>query len=126
MKRVGIAIALLAVVVFLSGGALLLQNDATDRLIASCDELVTLYQSGDVNACRDAARKLSNNLEENMRWFPFFLKHERMESIFQQAGSLPYLVSDDDPADFFSTLAAMRVQLEILMDNEWPTPENIM
>lgn len=126
MKRVGIAAVLLAVVVILSGGAILLQHHATERLVASCDNLIALYQSGDIDACREAARELSDNLETDMKWFPFFLKHERMESIFQQAGSLPYLVSDDDPADFFATLAAMRVQLEILMDNEWPTPENIM
>lgn len=126
MKRVGIAVALLIVVIILSGGALLLQHTATDRLITSCDELIELYQSGNIDACRQAARELSDSLANDMRWFPFFLKHERMEGIFQQAGSLPYLVNDDDPADFFSTLAAMRVQLEILMDNEWPTPENIM
>ncbi len=126
MKRVGIAVALLAVVVILSGGALLLQRHTTNGLIDFCDRLIELYRSGDIEACREAARALSDDLEKDMQWFPFFLKHERMESIFQQAGSLPYLVSDDDPADFFSTLAAMRVQLEILMDNEWPTPGNIM
>ena len=49
-----------------------------------------------------------------------------MESIFQQAGALPYLVNDDDPADFFAALATIRVQLGTLMDNEWPTPSNIM
>ncbi len=126
MKRVGIALALLAVVIVLSGGALILQRTATRKLIASCDELMIIYQNEDIETCREAARSLSRDLEDDMRWFPFFLKHERMESIFQQAGALPYLVSDDDPADFFSSLAAIRVQLEILMDNEWPTPENIL
>lgn len=126
MKRVWIAFALLIVVIGMSAGALILQHRATDHLITACNDLITIYQSGDIEACREAAQELSSNLEKDMRWFPFFLKHERMESIFQQAGSLPYLVSDDDPADFFATLAAMRVQLEILMDTEWPIPENIM
>jgi len=126
MKRVRIAVALLAVVVVLSGGALMLQHRATRALVASCNELIEIYESGDIDGCRKAAEELSARLEKDMRWFPFFLKHERMESIFQQAGALPHLVNDDDPADFFSSLAIMRVQLEILMDNEWPTPENIM
>ena len=126
MKRVWIAIALLLIVVGLSGGALWIQHRATDHLIASCDALVNLYQQGKLEQCRQSAKELSDDLEKHMRWFPFFLKHERMESIFQQAGTLPYLVNNDEAADFFSSLTVMRVQLAILMDNEWPTPENIL
>ncbi len=126
MNRVWIAVALLAVVIGLSGGALWLQYRATTHLTDECDTLMDIYQSGDIKGCRQAARKLSDRFEDDMRWFPFFLKHERMEVLFQNVGALPYLVSDDDPADFFATLAAVRVQLETLMDNEWPTPENIM
>ena len=126
MKRIGIAVVLLAIVIVLSGGALLLQRHATEHLIGACDEMVTIYQSGDIERCRASAEAFSDDLEEDMKWFPFFLAHERMESIFQQAGALPYLVNDDDPADFFAALATIRVQLGTLMDNEWPTPANIM
>jgi len=126
MKRVGIALALLALVVLLSSGALFLQRRATDHLIEACDEMITIYRSGDTERCRKKAEEFSQDLEQDMRWFPFFLAHERMESIFQQAGALPYLVNDDDPADFFAALATIRVQLGTLMDNEWPTPSNIL
>ncbi len=126
MKRVYIAIGLLALVVAMSVGALLLQNRTTERLIDSCNELIEIYQRGEVEECRRKAQELSENMEQEMRWFPFFLAHDRMESIFQQAGALPYLVSDDDPADFFSALAVIRVQLGVLRDSELPTPENIM
>ena len=126
MKRVSIAIALLAFVIALSIGVLFLQDHVTDRLINACNELVTIYQSGDVEQCREKAQALSDNMEKEMRWFPFFLAHDRMESIFQQAGALPYLVNDDDPADFFSALATIRVQLGVLRDSERPTPENIL
>ena len=126
MKRIRIAVALLALVIALSIGALSLQNRATERLIDRCNELVDIYQHGDVEECRRKAQKLSEDMDKDMRWFPFFLEHERMESIFQQAGALPYLVDDNDPADFFAALASIRVQLGILMDSEWPTPENIL
>ncbi len=126
MKRVWIAVVLLTVVIVLCIGALSLQSRVTERLIDRCYELVDIYQQGDVEGCRQKARELSENMDKEMRWFPFFLEHERMESIFQQAGALPYLVSDDDPADFFAALASIRVQLQILMDNEWPTPDNIL
>lgn len=126
MKRISIAVGLLVVVLVLSSGALLLQNHATNRLIDTCNELVEMYQRGDIEMCRESARALSENLEKEMRWFPFFLGHNRMEIIFQQTDALPYLVNDDDPADFFAALASIRVQLRTLMDNEWPTPENIL
>ena len=126
MKRIRIAVGLLAVVIALSIGALVLQNRATGRLIDACNELVDIYQRGDVDECRRKAQELSENMDKEMRWFPFFLAHDRMEIIFQQAGALPYLVNDDDPADFFAALASIRVQLRVLMDNEWPIPDNIL
>lgn len=126
MKRIYIAFALLLAVAVLSGGALWLQSAATAKLLTACEHVITVYESGDTAACREAANELSAHLEEDMRWFPFFLKHERMESIFQQAAALPHVIDDNDPADFLSAVAAMQMQLEILMDNEWPTPENIL
>lgn len=126
MKRIYVAVALLGVVAILSTTALLLQYSATTKLLAACEHVIAVYESGDMAACREAANELSDHLEEDMRWFPFFLKHERMESIFQQAAALPHVVDDNDPADFLSAIAAMRMQLEILLDNEWPTAENIL
>lgn len=126
MKRVLIAFILLAAVAAMSGGALWLQNRVTDDLIVACDELIALYESDDIAACRVAAEDLSKRLEEDMRWFPFFLRHERMESVFQQAAALPHLVDDNDPADLMAGISSIRMQLQILMDNEWPLPENIM
>ena len=126
MKRIRIAVGLLALVITLSIGALWLQSRATGRLIDACNELIDIYQRGDIDECRRKAQELSENMDKEMRWFPFFLAHDRMEIIFQQAGSLPYLVNDDDPADFFAALASIRVQLRVLMDNEWPIPDNIL
>ena len=82
MKRVRIAVALLAVVIAFSIGALWIQNRATERLIDTCNELIAVYQSGDIEGCRKKARELSETMDKDMRWFPFFLGHDRMESIF--------------------------------------------
>jgi len=126
MKRIWIAFALLGVVAALGAGALWQQKTVTDRLIAACDELIVLYEQGDIEACHAAAEKLSENLEEETRLFPFFLRHERMEDIFYDASTLPYIIRDNDPADFMSAVASMRMQLEVLLDNEWPVPENVL
>ncbi len=126
MKRIYIAFALLLTVAVLSGGALWLQNSVTEKLLTACEHVITVYESGDMAACREAANELSDHLEDDMRWFPFFLQHARMESIFQQAAALPHLIDDNDPADFLSAVAAIKMQLEILMDNEWPTAPNIL
>lgn len=126
MKRIYIAVALLVLVAALSGASLWLQNTVTTKLLAACDNVIAVYESGDMDACRTAATELSEHMEDNMRWFPFFLEHERMETIFQQAAALPHLIDDNDPADFLTAVAAIRMQLEILMDNEWPTAENIL
>ncbi len=126
MKRIRIAAALLCLVTLLSILGLWYQQRTTDRLLHACDDLLNIYESGDTNRCRVAAETFFSDLEKDIRWFPFFLRHERMESVFQHAAALPHLVDEDDQADFFSTVAAIRMQLEILLDNERPLPENIL
>ncbi len=126
MKRIYIAFILLLLVAALSGGALWLQNSVTDKLLAACEHVITVYETDGAKACREAANELSQRLEDDMQWFPFFLQHARMESIFQQAAALPHLIDDNDPADFLGAVAAIKMQLEILMDNEWPTAPNIL
>ncbi|MBR5134047.1 MAG: DUF4363 family protein [Clostridia bacterium] len=126
MKRIYIAFVLLGIVAVLALGALWNQQRVTARLTAACDELIDLYDRGDLAACRDASQRFNDDLEEYTRLFPFFLRHERIEDIFYQSSTLPHILDDDDAADFMSTVAAIRMQLEILMDNEWPLPENIL
>ncbi len=125
MNRILTAVLLLTVVAVLSITALILQHHTTSKLIDDCDRLIATYQSGDMDACRKEAQSFSDGLQDDMRLFPFFLRHERMETVFQDAAALPYLIGDDH-ADFFSAVSSLRMQLEILMDNEWPTPENIL
>ena len=126
MKRILIACLILTLVTALSGGALWLQQRTTDQLLADCDRLVALYQGDDREAAMQAADTFPALLQDEMRWFPFFLRHERIEAIYQQAATLPLLVENRDDADFLSTVSSIRMQLEILMDSEWPNPENIL
>jgi len=126
MKRIRIAAALLCIVAILCALGWWNQQTVTTRLLHACDDLLNIYESGDTNRCRVAAESFFSDLEKDIRWFPFFLRHERMETIFQQAAALPYLVEEDDKADFFSTVATIRMQLEILLENERPLPENIL
>lgn len=126
MKRILIACLILALVAGLSGGALWLQHDTTEQLLTDCDRLVALYRSGNIAAAMQAADEFPVLLQDKMRWFPFFLRHERLETVYQQAAALPLLVETRDDADFLSTVSSIRMQLEILMDGEWPNLENIL
>lgn len=126
MKRVIVAVILLGLVTALSIGALWEQHRVTASLLDTCQELEQLYDSGDTARCFRLASEFSDGLKEQTRMFPFFLRHERLEPVFQHASSLPHLIADEDPADFRTSLSAIRIQLEILMDNEWPLPENIL
>ncbi len=126
MKRIIIAFSLLLTVAALSIAALWQQSVVTAQLLEDCDRLVTVYEAGDIAACRTVTAQFSSQLKERMRLFPFFLHHERMESIFQQAATLPHLINDNDPADYASAISSLKMQLQILMDNEWPVPENIL
>ncbi len=126
MKRVIIAVLLLALVAALCIGALWEQQRVTASLVDACNELEAIYDRGDTALCRREAEALSSRIEEDTRLFPFFLRHERMETIFQHAAALPHLIDDEDPADFRTSLSAIRIQLEILLDNEWPLPGNIL
>ncbi len=125
MKRVWVAIVLLVIVAVLSGGSLWLQQRTTARLVDECNALLDTYEGGDLERCRRMAEDFSAHLEEEMRWFPFFLHHQRMEPIFQQAAALPHFISDEDAADFTAGVCSVRMQLEIMMDSEWPLLENV-
>lgn len=126
MKRVIVAVLLLGIAAALCIGALWEQQRVTVALLGACDELEALYDRGATEDCLRRAEALSSRIEEDTRLFPFFLRHERMETIFQHAAALPHLIDDEDPADFRTSLSAIRIQLEILLDNEWPLPENIL
>ena len=125
MKRVIVAVSLLCIVTAMSVGSLWEQRRVTEDLLAQCDTLIALQKRGELGACQEAARQLNDTLKDRVRWFPFFLRHERIEEVFQHAAALPDLIRDDDTADFFTEIAAMRMQLEILLDSEVPSLENI-
>ncbi|MGN0171800.1 MAG: DUF4363 family protein [Acutalibacteraceae bacterium] len=126
MKRVLAAVALLAVVCMLSGGALWLQSVSTDRLLTACDEAMAAWESGDKAACTEQAQKLVELFENEMRWFPFFLHHSHVESLQQQVHALPLLIGSDDESAFPAELMRIRTQVRLLMEDEWVTPENIL
>ncbi len=125
MKRVIVAAILLCVVTAMSVGALWELRRVTSELLETCDTLIALQKQGDLDACKNAAEHLNATLEERVRWFPFFLRHERIEEVFQHAAALPDLIRDDDEADFLTEASALRMQLEILLDSEVPSLENI-
>lgn len=125
MKRVIVAVFLLCVVTAMSIGALWELRSVTTSLLEDCDALIALQQRGDLDACREAAEHLNATLEERARWFPFFLRHERIEEVFRHAAALPDLIRDDDEADFLTEVSSMRMQLEILLDSEVPSLANI-
>ena len=126
MTRIIIAVALLLTVTALSIAALWQQATVTEQLLTDCDRLVALYEAGDMATCQKETTAFSAHLQERMKLFPFFLHHDRLETIYQQAATLPHLINDNDPADYATTVSSLKMQLQILMDSEWPVPENIL
>lgn len=126
MTRIIIAVLLLIAVTALSTAALWQQSTVTEHLLSDCDRLVALYEAGDLEVCRNETASFAAHLQDRMTLFPFFLHHDRLETIFQQAATLPHLINDNDPADYASAISSLKMQLQILMDSEWPVPENIL
>ena len=110
MKRVILALVLLAVVAGLCGLSLHTQVSSTGYLLTMTEKLEEAYRIGDMEECQRLARR-----------FP-----EDIWAIEDTVIALPVYLETEDLQHFLSELIKCRSQLEKLYQLELPLPENIL
>ena len=126
MKRVILALVLLAVVAGLCGLSLHPQVSSAGYLLTMTDKLEEAYRTGDMEQCQRLARQFTEDFREQTRYFPFFMRHGDIWAIEDTVIALPVYLETEDLQHFLSELIKCRSQLEKLYQLELPLPENIL
>ena len=126
MKRVILALVLLAVVAGLCGLSLHTQVSSTGYLLTMTEKLDEAYRIGDMEECQRLARRFTEDFREQTRYFPFFMRHGDIWAIEDTVIALPVYLETEDLQHFLSELIKCRSQLEKLYQLELPLPENIL
>lgn len=125
MKRLIIAVVLLALTAGLCAAGQQLLEKRTDRLLTVLDELEYACRSGDSDAAVTIAARFAEDFPQETHLLPLFLPHATLEAAAESAAVLPALAATDFN-DTLAEIARCRSRLEELRNAERLTMENIL
>lgn len=126
MKRVIIAIVLLAAVVIGCVIMLLFERQVFEDLTDLIDTAETCYRNGDVEGALAAAERLSKQVPKNAHRLCVFLPHQTLSELEKVTAGLPLILQYGDPRDFPAEARRCRLMLQRVWDQEKPLLENIL
>lgn len=126
MKRVIVAIVLLALVA--GGSVLSLYNERknTDYLIELTDQIEEAFSAEDMERAQALTDRFAEEFPERTKFFPFFMRHSDITKIEENVIMLPILLQAGDMEHFPAELVRCRNQLDKLSELEVPLWENIL
>ena len=124
MKRLWIAIALLAFTAVLCTGPNRLLEHSTARLLHSLDSADTAVRQNDLPAAAEAITAFCRDFEQDNRLLPLFFPHEKLDAIEESTVLLSRVVQQD-AAHLAEELARCRWHVEHLRQSERLTLTNI-
>ncbi len=126
MKRVIVALILLAVVVGGSIVSFVAGEREFNYLIHLAQTAEECYQAGDVDGALEAAETLATEYPKRTRVFALFLSHQALTDLEKSTVSLPLILRYGEPRDFTAEARRCRLMLERLWQQEKPALENII
>ncbi len=126
MKRVIVALILLAVVTGGSVVSFLTGEREFNYLIHLAQTAEDCYRDGDVDGALEAAEALAAEYPRRTRIFALFMSHQALTDLEKSTASLPLILLYGEPRDFTAEARRCRLMLEHLWQQEKPAPENII
>ena len=123
MKRLAVALILLALLLSVSGYSLWNVFDQTKTLIHSAEQLRQLPFSGSLEESSTAFLRQWERTENQL---VLYVNHEKLERISQTAAQLPALARYGDYSSFYSQVDLLLCQLEGLRENALPNYRNLL
>lgn len=124
MKRITVALSLLAIIGVLCGVTLSAQRRAVDDLLDDIDAIQQTFPADEKETLRQT-RQLVEDFRTKTRFFPLFMHHSDLSKIEETAVMLPVMLETGEEEHFQAELARCRNMLEKLAELEIPTLENI-
>ncbi len=124
MKRLPIALVLLAIVTAIALGSLWWQTSRLDRLSAQLDALQTAAQEGAEDVYEQAVT-FEKSCMQVSKGLAFLSRHTDGYPIKESACQLPFLLQQEDLAHFYAEAARCQFYIEELRRAEIPSFGNI-
>lgn len=126
MKRLIIAVIILAGVAVVSILSLNVQLSNTEYLLGELEEIQQAYDEGNRELCLTLSTEFVKTFESRTRIFPLFMRHADIGAIRESVAPLPVMLrrgmTDTSPAQ----LEILPYPLETLYESETPTLQNIL
>ena len=126
MKRIYIALALLAAVAVLCVGAHLYLHTQTDRMLTALDSIETAYCKGDVAAAHKQAQEFATEYRRISDWISCYVAHGELRESRETAALLPSLIANGDRNGLYMEMARLRAQLEYIRQVDDAILRNIL
>lgn len=94
----------------------------------TCDDLLSatiLYRSGNIDHVLFILENMERHWDENEAILGALLSHREIDTVITAFAELKSLAESKDYDEFFSTAAALQVQLKHIQEMEYPLIQNI-
>ena len=126
MKRIYIALALLAAVAALCVGAHLYLHAQADRMLTALDDIEETYRKGDVASAQAQAQDFAAAYRRVSDWVSCYVAHGELRESRETAALLPTLVANNDRNGLYMEIARLRAQLEYIRQVDDAILRNIL
>lgn len=126
MKRIWIALALLAVTLVMCFLTQAFQHRQMGRMLADLDRLEEVYNAGDRAAAVKIAEEINRNYQRITSIMDCYVAHNDLAASQETAALLPVLIQQGGEEELQMELARLREQIGYLQDIDDPLPENIL
>lgn len=125
MKRMWLAVGLIAAVVLISAGALFLLTGIKNDFDSKFDSLYLLVESGDSAAAASAAKELTEYWMEHHHTLCRIVRHGQLDQITLAVARFEPLAVYGERGELAAEITRCKLLLEDIWDSELPTLTNI-
>lgn len=126
MKRLYIAVALLAAVITLCTLVHWRHHRRLDEMTSTLDHIEDLYRSGDTAAALQMAETFAEEYRQFSNRISFYVAHGEVRQSQETAALLPTLLRKGGDEELAMEIARLRSQLQYLRQVDDPIPQNIL
>lgn len=125
MKRMWLAVGLIAAVVLISAGAFFLLTGIKNDFDSKFDSLYLLVESGDSAAAASAAKELTEYWMERHHTLCRIVRHGQLDQITLAVARFEPLAVYGERGELAAEITRCKLLLEDIWDSELPTLTNI-
>jgi hypothetical protein len=125
MKRIYIALVLLAIIAVSCVSTLLLERKQLHAMIDLTDKMEQSCRKGDYDRALEQAITLKGEFDERTKTFALFLRHNELNAIKETVLLLPLHLEQESYHEFYIDVSRCRLLLQKQWEMDLPILQNI-